>query len=118
MSTDGWTIAWTLLNLPLGAVAVGALVVAWRNRRAKPAAAKLFGSGVALLAGANAADLMLYTLFPMHEWLPPGLIDVQVAYFLTGAVRQGVSVIAAVLVTAAVFLPKSPADGRPAGGGG
>ncbi|NNJ25790.1 hypothetical protein [Alienimonas chondri] len=112
MNDDSWQWVWLLMTVPLGAVAVGALALCWRNRRVRPLGSKLFAAGVVLLMGANGVDLLLYTIFPIHEWLDPALLDLQVAYVLTGVVRQAFSVVAALLITAAVFVP----DDRPNAG--
>ena len=109
MNDEIWTWIWALLGLPIAAVGVGALVVAFRQRRERPTAARLFAAGVVLLLGGEGVDLLLFTIFPIHEWLGPA-VDVQVGYLLVGGLRQAVNVLAALLITASVFV----SDDRPA----
>ena len=113
MSDSPWTWIWVLLGLPLAAAGVGALVVAYRNRGAKPTAARLFALGVVLLLGNAGVELLVYTLFPIHEWLDSSVIGLEVAYLLMGVLRQAISVVAALLITAAVFVPDDPPQREP-----
>ncbi|QDT15793.1 hypothetical protein [Alienimonas californiensis] len=116
MSGDVLNWLGALLGLPLAAVGVGGLVLAWRNRRTKPTAARMFALGVVLLLGNAGVELVIYTLFPLHEWIDSAILDAQVAYLLAGAARQAFVVTAALLITAAVFVTEDPTE-RPEPGG-
>ena len=113
MSDDLYSFLYVLITLPLFAVGVGGLAVCWLRRRQRPTAAKLFAVGLGLLLGGLALDAILYHLFPLHEWVGIVGIDVQLAYLLTAVFRQIMTVGAALLVIAAVFVEDGSDRDRP-----
>ena len=105
-----------VVQIPLFAVGVGGLVLAYRSRRDRPRAAGLYAAGVSALLGAHAAVFIAFWVFDLYGWLNARGVGHEVTGVAVSVVSALFGTVAAVLITGAVF--RGEPQRRPAAPGG